>query len=147
MVTKSKKGQGLSTSTVVLLVLGLIILVILVWGFITGWSAFRGFVNPTNVDTVIQECSQACSLNSEYSYCLAEKTLNVNEDSLNAKTSCAVFSTEKAFAKYKIPPCPTVTCDLKCSEIVINGRKGNSSATTGKYDLSDLAKESNCYVD
>jgi len=146
MVVKNKKGQGLSTTTIILLILGLIILAILIWGFVTGWSAFRGFVNPTNVDTIIQECNQACSLNNDYSYCLAEKTLNVNEDNLNVKTSCAVFSTEKAFAKYKIPSCQTVTCDLQCSDITVNGKKGSSSATTGKYDLSALAKENTCYI-
>ena len=146
MVTKNTKGQGLSTSTIILLVLGLIVLVALIWGFATGWSAFRNLVNPTNVDTVIQDCNNACSVQSQYSYCLAERTLNVNEDNLKVKSSCAVFSTEKTFAKYKVPPCPTITCDLQCNDIVIDGKKGSSTATKGKYDVSSLAKENACFV-
>ncbi len=146
MAIQNKKGQGLSTSTIILLILGLIILVVLIVGFVTGWSLFKNLINPTNVDNVINDCNLACTGGSQYSYCLAERTLNVNEDNLNVKSSCAVFSSERTFAKYKIPTCSTVTCDLQCSDISINGKKGDSKLTAGKYDVSSLAKEPTCFV-
>lgn len=147
MFLKNKKGQGMSTSTIILLILGLIVLVALVWGFATGWSSIKNLVNPTNVDTVVQDCSSACALgaNGQYSYCSAQRTLNVNEDHLNVKSSCLVFANEKAFSKYKIPACPTINCNLNCSEVVINGRKGNSALTSGKYDLTNLVNQ-NCFI-
>ncbi|PIN71300.1 hypothetical protein COV77_02750, partial [Candidatus Pacearchaeota archaeon CG11_big_fil_rev_8_21_14_0_20_30_13] len=108
MISQNKKGQGLSTSTLILLILGLIILVILIWGFVTGWSNFKSLINPTNVDSVVEDCSSACSIGSQYSYCSGERTLRVNEDKLSIKSTCAVFSSISTFAKYKISPCPTI---------------------------------------
>ena len=142
----NKKGQGLSTSTIVLLILGLVILVVLIWGFVTGWSAFKPIVSPTNVDTVIQDCSSACSIQSKFSFCSAERTLNVNEDKLNVKSSCAVFSSVSNFAKYSIPPCPTIECDLACADIKVDGKAGSTTLTSGKYDLSSLASEDSCFI-
>lgn len=140
MVKQSKKGQGLSTSTIILLILGLVILVVLIWGFVTGWNVFKPLVSPTNVDNVIQDCTSACSVNSKFSYCSAERTLNVNEDSLNIKSTCAVFSHASAFSKYSIPDCPTISCDLKCSDIKVNGKTGSSSVKAG-YDVSSIATD------
>lgn len=142
---ENKKGQGLSTSTIVLLILGLIVLIALIWGFATGWSAFQPIVNPTNVDKVIQDCSAACSIQSKFSYCSGERTLNVNEDKISVKSTCAVFSSEKSFLKYDIPLCPTIDCDLSCTDIKIDGKAGNNALTSGKYDLSTLAQES-CFI-
>ncbi|NCO18134.1 hypothetical protein GW922_02010 [Candidatus Pacearchaeota archaeon] len=146
MISQNKKGQGLSTSTLILLILGLIILVILIWGFVTGWSNFKSLINPTNVDSVVEDCSSACSIGSQYSYCSGERTLRVNEDKLSIKSTCAVFSSISAFAKYKISPCPTISCGLQCSDIVIDGKKGSVTATAGKYDASVLANEEKCFV-
>ncbi|MCR4327359.1 MAG: hypothetical protein NUV46_02140 [Nanoarchaeota archaeon] len=136
---KNKKGQGLSTSTIVLLILGLIVLIALIWGFATGWSAIQPVINPTNVDRVIQDCSSACSVQSKFSYCSGERTLNVNEDKVSVKSTCAVFSTEPSFLKYDIPLCPTIDCDLSCTEIKIDGKAGSATLTAGKYDLNALA--------
>ncbi|MDP3965976.1 MAG: hypothetical protein Q8Q04_00410 [archaeon] len=143
---KNKKGQGLSTSTIILLILGIIILVILVWGFITGWSAFQPLVNPTNVDDVIRDCNSACSIQSKFSYCSADRTLNVNEDKLKVKSSCAVFSSASNFAKYSILSCPAIVCDLACSDIKIDGKAGNPDLNSGTYDLSSLANEEACFI-
>jgi len=136
----------MSTNTIILLILGLVVLVALIWGFATGWSGMKSLVNPSNVDGVIQDCNSACGINSAYSYCSGERTLRVNEDNLKVKSTCAVFSSEKSFAKYKIPACPTISCDLQCSDIVIDGKKGISTLTSGKYNISSLAKEDKCFI-
>ncbi|NCN51671.1 hypothetical protein GW931_01535 [archaeon] len=146
MTIQNKKGQGMSTNTIILLILGLIVLVALVWGFATGWSAFQKYFNPSNVDSVIDDCNVACTLNNQYGYCSGERTLKSNEDNLKIKSSCAVFSSEKTFAKYKIPSCASISCDLKCEDIVIDGKKGVNSVSTGKYDVSSLAKEDKCFI-
>ena len=99
---QNKKGQGLSTSTIVLLILGLIILVILIWGFVTGWSSFRSLVSPSNVDSVIQDCGSYCAISSVYSFCSGERTLRANEDKLSVVSTCAVFSGITNFEKYRI---------------------------------------------
>ncbi|MBS3084373.1 hypothetical protein J4411_00475 [Candidatus Pacearchaeota archaeon] len=146
MALQNKKGQGLSTSTIILLILGLIILVVLIWGFVTGWSAMNNLINPSNVDQVIQDCYAACSVNSAYSYCSAERVLRANEYKINTKSTCAVFSHEPSFLKYNIADCPTIDCNLQCADVVIDGKKGSVALTSGKYDLSSLAKEGSCFI-
>ncbi|MBU2612633.1 MAG: hypothetical protein KKB62_02845 [Nanoarchaeota archaeon] len=138
---QNKKGQGLSTSTIVLLILGLIILVILIWGFVTGWSGFKSLVSPSNVDDVIRDCSSYCSISSVYSYCSGERTLRANEDKVEVKSTCAVFSSISNFEKYRIPDCPTISCELTCEDIVIDGKRGAKTTSTGnvRYDVSFLA--------
>ncbi len=142
---KNTKGQGMSTNTIILLILGVIILVLLIWGFMTGWSSFKFLINSSNVDGVIQECSAACSINSVYSFCSGERTLNVNEDKVNVKSTCAVFSSEASFDKYKVSDCPAIDCELSCGDIVIDGRRGTEITATqvqpDSYDVSSLVKD------
>jgi hypothetical protein len=135
---KSTKGQGMSTNTIILLILGLVILVALIWGFATGWTSFKTITNPTNVDSLVEDCQTACGLNQKFSYCSADRTLNVLEEKLEVETSCAVLATLPAFDKYGIEACPSIDCDLSCEDIMIDGKKGQTDLEVGKYDVSQL---------
>lgn len=137
----NKKGQELSTTTIILLILGLVILVVLIVGFSTGWTAFKKIILPTNVDTVVEECVSTCSLGNKFSFCSGERTLRVNEDKLDVKTSCAVFESASSFDKYNIEDCSAIECDLKCEEIIINAKAGRKDIVSGKYDVSELAND------
>jgi hypothetical protein len=140
---KGKKGQELSTSTIILLVLGVIILVILIIGFSTGWSFFKNLISPTNVDNVIQDCNTACATDQKFSFCSAERSFRVNEEKVDIKTSCAVLANSPQFVKYGIQKCSSIICDLPCASIVINSKAGvvSASGTGGKYDVSALAND------
>ena len=139
---KNKRGQGLSTNAIILIVLGVIILAVLIIGFTFGWNSFKNIMSPTNVDSLIEECGSVCGLTQEYSFCSAERTLRVNEDDLEVKSSCAVFSTAPEFSKYKISECSQIDCDLSCSEIIVGGKAGIvQEETIGKYDVSSLAND------
>jgi hypothetical protein len=107
---KNKKGQGMSTNTIVLLILGLIILVALIFGFATGWKTFKDIANPTNVDSIIEDCQVACSLNQKYSYCSAERVLRINEEDVVVKDSCYALSSMPEYETY-IEGCPTIDCE------------------------------------
>ena len=145
MVPKNKRAQGMSTNTIILLILGIVVLVALVWGFSTGWSSLRNLVDSSNVDDVAQDCSAACAIDSVYSYCSAQRTLKVKEDNLEVKSTCVVFSTENNFKKYGISSCPNIDCDLACEDIVVDGKTGDKTLTSGSYDVSALAGES-CFI-
>ena len=43
-----KRGQGLSTSAIILIILGVVVLVVLIAGFTIGWSALKDYINPSN---------------------------------------------------------------------------------------------------
>jgi len=142
---KSKKAQGMSTNTIILLILGLVVLVALIWGFSTGWQSFKKITNPTNVDSLVEECQTACGLNQIYSFCSAERTLNVNEEDFEVKTSCKVLATLPAFEKYGFEDCPSIDCDLNCEEIMIDGNNGQTDLEAGTYDVSVLA-DGPCFI-
>ena len=139
----NKKAQGMSTNTIILLILGMAVLVVLIIGFSSGWSAFKNIAQPTNVDKIRDECNSACSLGQTYSFCSADRTLRVNEENLKIKTSCAVLAAVEEFRKYKFEECPSVTCDLVCEDVRMNDKKGSSS---GDYDVSSLVKEEKCFL-
>ncbi len=137
----NKKGQELSTTTIILLVLGVLILVVLIIGFSTKWTAFKNLISPTNVDNLVEDCNTACGLNSKFSFCSAERNLRVNEDKLEVKTSCAVLAGASNFEKYSIGGCPAIECELKCEDIVIDSKTGRKDLDSGKYDVSELAND------
>jgi len=78
----NKRGQGLSTSTIVLLILGVAVLVLLIIGFTMGWSNMKDkfLGSSNNVDTIAQACATACSTNSVYDYCTVERELKIEKD-------------------------------------------------------------------
>jgi hypothetical protein len=137
----NKRGQELSTNTIILIILGIAILVILIIGFTTGWSFFKNVITPTNVDSVVQDCESLCGTAQKFSFCSAERTLRVNEEKLEVKTSCYILANSAAFAKYDIANCPSINCDLGCESLVIDSKKGvvADSSEGAKYDLTSLA--------
>lgn len=109
----SKKAQGMSTSTIVLLILGLIILVVLVLGFTIGWNRLLPFIQTSNnLDTVKASCTIACSTNSQYDYCAALRTI---KDGTNNKfeDTCYNLATKQDYSNrfYGIVSCPEIDCN------------------------------------
>ncbi len=140
----NKKGQGMSTNTIVLLILGLILLVALIFGFATGWKTFSNIANPTNIDSLVEDCQVACSLGNEYAFCSSERNLRINEQDTKIKTSCYVLSGLDEYASY-FGACPGIQCELKCDQIMFNDEPGTS--VPGKYDVSSLVTpQTDCFV-
>jgi len=107
----NKSAQGMSTSTIVLLILGLIILVVLVLGFTLGWNKLAPWVQSNNLDSIKTACNIACTTNSQYDFCSATRTVNdgVNkkfEDNCNGLATNATYTSRA----YGIPSCPSITC-------------------------------------
>ncbi len=85
-----KGAQGLSLTTIILIVLGIVVLALLVWGFSTGWSNLWEKINifgggEVNVDTVKQACILACNTNAINKYCVAKQNINgLNSNQVNS---------------------------------------------------------------
>ena len=117
----NKKAQGLSTNAIILIVLGVIVLVILAIGFFAGWEKIAPWIKPSNnVQSIVDACSMACSMNSVYDFCTVNRELKV-DGKVIGKTSCEGFATEKVggegvnkdelkYKDYKISTC-TGLCD------------------------------------
>lgn len=76
---KNNRGQDLSTSTIILIILGIAVLVILIFGFMMGWNKVLPFLSPPNVDTIVSQCQAACTTSNVYDYCSSPKTLSASD--------------------------------------------------------------------
>jgi hypothetical protein len=107
---KNKRGQGLSTNAIVLIILAVVVLVVLVLGFTLGWSKFAPWLSQNNVDEVSQQCEAACATDSEYGYCTAAKTLKAEDLDDDVSGNCNLFATDPMYEVYGISSCATITC-------------------------------------
>lgn len=117
MEIRGKRGQELSTSTIILLILGVVILVVLVLGFTIGWNKVLPFISTNNVQNIQTACTTACSTNNQYDYCTFPRTLKAsdlpqeNGQAIKQKDgTCQFFSTAAGYEKYAIAACPGITC-------------------------------------
>jgi len=145
----------MSTSTIILLVLGLIVLAVLSIGFMSGWNAFQSQTGKTNVDEVVEECRTTCSLGQQFSFCSAEKELRFAEEDIVITASCAVFANEPNLQrKYGVQSCPRIDCAKPCEEIRVNEMYGQivNEDYEDFYDFdvsalaSDLVEGEKCII-
>lgn len=104
---KTKRGQGLPISTIILLILGIVILVFLIIGFTIGWSTFSSYFSKNNVKDVVSNCEIACSINSQYDYCSAQRDLTSDTEKLKQVT-CNFLNQQRPL--YAISGCSSVQC-------------------------------------
>lgn len=112
---KNKRGQGMSTNTIILLILGVVILVVLILGFTMGWSKFAFWLSSDNVQEIKTQCSIACSTGNDYGFCSKERTLKTDDGDF-PEVTCDILSAdveegaEDIYGKYGIEKCSTLTC-------------------------------------
>lgn len=111
----NKKGAEMTIGTIIIIVLALIVLVILVYGFSTGWTnlweKITGFGGgKINVQTIVQSCQLACTTSSEYDYCKQRKLIEDADVDGKPDTPRNVNCKELEGAKYGLEVCDTVSC-------------------------------------
>jgi len=112
MISK-KRGQGLSTNAIILIVLGVFVLAILILGFTIGWAKINPFLSTNNVNTIVTSCGVACETRSLYDFCTAPRELKADDLPGNVKSikgNCTFFATNTDYNKYGINDCSTITC-------------------------------------
>lgn len=116
----NKRGQGLSTNAIILIILGVVVLALLIIGFTIGWSNIAPWLSQNNVKTIVSQCETACTINSKYDYCTKVRTLK--DDKTEIETSCATFSIIVEYDKYGIDECPLIECNFDCETINLAGQ-------------------------
>ena len=106
----NKKAQGMSISTIILLILGLVILVVLILGFTLGWAKIAPWINTNNLENIKNSCGVACSTSGLYDFCTVKRTV---KDGVNDKfdATCQVLSTNVLYVTtrgYGITSCPNL---------------------------------------
>ena len=113
LLPKNKRGQEMSTTTIILIILGVIVLVVLVLGFRIGWDKVLPFLPSNNVQNVVTACSSACATGSEYDFCTAERTLKADGlAEADRKGTCYKFATDSdsKYSEFNIETCSTIDC-------------------------------------
>jgi len=106
----NKKGAEMTIGTLVVIVLAIIVLVVIALGFGTGWSNLWSkitgyFGGGSNVDSIKQACSYACTTQATYDYCCAVREVKYAKDGVATRLTC---DSEGLMGKGK---CENTKCD------------------------------------
>lgn len=108
---ENRRGQGLSTNAIIMIILGVVVLIVLILGFTMGWGKILPFLSTNNVDTIKNSCGIACSTNSAFDYCSVEREVR---DGVNDKFKDTCYNLangeEYDSRNYGIAVCPSITC-------------------------------------
>ncbi len=113
----NKKAQGLSTNTIILLILGVIVLIVLVLGFTVGWGKIAPFLSGDNVDAIANSCEVSCSTTSTFGFCFQSRDLKAGDTELKGVTCNYLAETQ---SKYGVSNCPAVTCEVSIVDSLEN---------------------------
>jgi hypothetical protein len=136
---ENKRGQGLSTNAIILIILGVAILVILIIGFTYVWGGLGERIKKDNIATIVSACQTACSTQSVYDFCSKKNEL-IDEEGKEFVTSCQLLASVDEFIKYGLESC-AIDCKVGCEELEINGETGviGDTLPADAYDVSTAA--------
>jgi len=117
-----KRGQGLSVNAIILIVLGVVVLAVLIFGFTVGFGQISPFVSENNIDSIATACSTACATNSEVGFCTTPREIRLDDATLQAVNEANSDKTAlgsgnsyncnelSAYAGLGISSCSSVSC-------------------------------------
>lgn len=109
----NKKGAEMTIGTIVMIILALVVLVVIIYGFTTGWgNLWQNIVGfgggKVNVQTVVRSCQLACSTNSVFDYCTKERSVIKTEDQKTPeKMKCSQLEDENV----GLDECLSIDCE------------------------------------
>ncbi|MBD3247327.1 hypothetical protein GF378_01775 [Candidatus Pacearchaeota archaeon] len=103
---KDKRGQGLSTNAIILIVLGVAILVMLILGFTIGWQKLLPFIGGDNLQEITTQCDIACKTNQKYAFCTQNRTFQAPDKDDPIEGITCEDLTNATFEDYGMAKCP-----------------------------------------
>ena len=134
----NKKGSEMTIGTIIFIVLALVVLIVLVVGFTTGWgnlwSRITGFFGKPNVDSVVQACSVACTTDANFDYCQRQREVRF-EDTGSFKFTCYQL---EAVSGTGLARCGGIDCSAQDSETCTKslGEWKTSACKSAKEDFT-----------
>ena len=132
----NKKGADIAIGTIVIIILALVVLVVIIYGFTVGWgNLFQNIVGfgggQVNVQTVISSCQVSCSTQSVYDYCSKKRNVVFDEKGKGEVFTCEQL--EKRTPSVGLS-CDSIDCSISESRGLCNGEL-ITSACESKKDL------------
>ena len=95
------------------IIIGVVLLALLIFGFMNTWDMFQGQVDVvadsnSNIDKLITACSLRCSSKATYAYCVEVREIEVNGKAV-INGSCYGFA--EYGSSYKFEKCSRLTCE------------------------------------
>ncbi len=78
----NKIKQRLSVNPIIMIVLGIVVLAILIFGSTMGWKMSGSVVLRGDVDTIEKVCNDACDTQNVHHYCNIKRQIRLDEDIL-----------------------------------------------------------------
>ncbi len=96
-MNNNKKGQQMTLGTIVAIVLGLVVLVFLIYGFSTGWGNLWDRVTilgagDVNVDALSTACTAVCLQENQQAYCLQTRKVTLNAGDEPVVATCKAMA-------------------------------------------------------
>jgi len=134
---ENKKGQEMSVSTLILIVLGVVILVILVLGFSLGWDTIFGKLKfvPSDLQALKSACPTYSEQNLVIDYCqlreiktsVIGKKEYLNCEDPRVKSTSSIQCDKDPNAKSTIKGfCESLVNSGKLDKTIINGQDGGT---------------------
>ncbi|MBS3075404.1 hypothetical protein J4429_03000 [Candidatus Pacearchaeota archaeon] len=80
----NKKGAEMTIGTIIIIILALVVLAVIIYGFTTGWNnLWENIKNfgggKVNVASVVNACQVACVSSSQYDYCTLTRKVTFDD--------------------------------------------------------------------
>jgi len=139
---KSRKAAEMTIGTIIVIILALVVLVFLIWGFTAGWGNLRDqilniFGGGSNIDTLVSSCQTVCATQQAFNYCGLKRDVRFG-DNIKAKMTCKQL--EGAEIGLDV-------CDIDCSnypELSCEGSKETETEAAKGLGGTWVEKGANC---
>ncbi len=140
----NKRGQGLSITTLILIILGVLILVILILGFTLGWSKIFPFISPSNnVKDAVDKCNLACQTDSKFDFCTTKRDVKVEQAIGTLGTKFSGSCNELSYvASLGISSCSAIDC----GDVVYSKKEFADSACGDRIPLREVDGGFKCAI-
>ncbi len=142
----NKKGAEMTIGTIVFIILALVVLVVLIYGFTVGWGDLWEQISgigggKVNVQTVVKSCELACSTGSYYDFCQRGRDIIFAETETKQEINCHELLSRNVGLS-----CESLTCK-SCIDFAGSWSEENVDCEEGyedkTADSADRFRESN----
>ncbi|MDD5193569.1 MAG: hypothetical protein PHF67_03195 [Candidatus Nanoarchaeia archaeon] len=114
---KNKKAAEMTIGTIIIIILALVVLAVIIYGFTTGWGNLweniRNFGGgKINVGSIVNACQVACASSSVYDYCTLPRKVIFDDQGKNNPDNVNLWTCNKlALTKTELGmSCAAVIC-------------------------------------